>query len=189
MKIIQQFVWIAATTMVGLTSVTTRADAVTDWNAHWEEVVFLSAQPIPAHARFGAILHVAVFDAVNGIARKYTPYAVSEAAPPGARQEAAAIEAAFTVLATLYPSQVDVLKGHLEESLAGIPGAQGKSQSIARGREWGRYVAEQVLQLRSNDGWSAPPPLYVGSFDPGVWRSIPVANNPDGTLPAAFAQI
>ena len=100
----QQIVWLAATLMVGLTPTTSaRADAVTDWNAHWEEVVFRTAQPIPAHPRFGAILHVAVFDAVNGIARKYTPYAVDEAAPPGARQEAAAIEAAYTVLSTLLP--------------------------------------------------------------------------------------
>jgi hypothetical protein len=38
--------------------------------------------------------------------------------------------------------------------------------------------------LRSTDGWSTPPPQYFGGFDPGVWRSIP-----DGTLPAAVAQI
>ena len=184
----QQFVRVAAITLAALTLTTSaRADAVTDWNAHWEEVVFLTAQPIPAHARFGAILHVAIFDAANGIARKYTPYAVNEAAPPGARQEAAVIEAAYTVLSTLYPSQIDVLNEHLAESLAGIPGAPGKSSTIARGREWGRYAAQRILELRSNDGWSAPP-TYFGSFEPGVWRSIPVSTNADGTLPAAFAQ-
>src|SRR5512145_1186105 len=123
MKIVkQQFIRVAAITLAAHTLTTSaRADAVTDWNAHWEKVVFLTAQPIPAHPRFGAILHVAIFDAVNGIAHKYTPYAVVEAAPPGARQEAAAIEAAYTVLSTLYPSAVEVLNGHLAESLAGIP--------------------------------------------------------------------
>jgi hypothetical protein len=165
-----------------------RADAVTDWNAHWEEAVFATAQAIPAHARFGAILHTAVFDAVNGVARKYTPYHVNEQAPPGARQEAAGIQAAHTVLCALYPSQVGVLNTHLAESLDKISGHQGNSQSIARGRAWGEYVANQILELRSTDGWSAPPPVYFGGFDPGVWRSLPFPGNPDGTVSAAFAQ-
>jgi hypothetical protein len=174
--------------IISLTPV--RADAVTDWNAHWDEAVFATAQAVPAHARFGAILHTAVFDAVNGIARKYTPYHVTEQAPPGARQEAAAIQAAYTVLCALYssPPQVAVFNKHLGESLAKIPGHQGNSQSIAHGRAWGEYVANQILELRSTDGWSAPAPVYFGSFDPGVWRSLPFAGNPDGTVAAAFAQ-
>ena len=49
-------------------------------------------------------------------------------------------------------------------------------------------MAQRILELRTNDGWSTPPPSYLGSFDPGVWRSIPVPGNDDGTLPAAFAQ-
>jgi hypothetical protein len=175
--------------LAGFTSLTANADAVTDWNAHWDEAALHTAQPAPAQARFGAILHVAVFDAVNGIAGKYTPYHVTEKAPPGARQEAAAIQAAHTVLRALYPSEASVLDAHLAHSLAGIPGAPGESQSIARGRAWGLYVAEQVLELRSNDGWSTPPAPYFGSAQPGVWRSIPFPGNPDGTLPAVFAQV
>jgi len=165
-----------------------RADSVTDWNGHWEEAVFATAQPAPGQARFGAILHTAVFDAVNGIARNYTPYYVTELAPPGARAEAAAAQAAFTVLTALYPSQASALNEHLAHSLAAIAGHQGDSQSIARGREWGEYVANQILELRSVDGWSTPPLPYFGSFDPGVWRSIPFAENADGTVAAAFGQ-
>lgn len=166
-----------------------RADAVTDWNGYWEEAVFATAQPAPAQARFGAILHTAVFDAVNGIARKYTPYYVTEKALPGARQEAAAIQAAHAVLCALYPSQVGVLDVHLADSLANIPGHSGNSQSIARGLAWGEYVANQILELRRLDGWSTLPLPYYGTFDPGVWRSLPFAGNADGALPAVFAQI
>ena len=166
-----------------------RADEVTDWNGYWERAVFATAQPAPAQARFGAILHTAVFDAVNGIARKYTPYYVTEQAPPGARAEAAAAQAAYTVLTALYPSQVSALNEHLAHSVAAIPGHRGKSQSIARGRAWGAYVANQILELRSVDGWSQPPPAYLGSFEPGVWRSIPFLGSPDGTAAAAFAQV
>src|SRR5687767_13275142 len=89
------------------------ADPVLDWNGYWEEAVFATAQPPAAHARFGAILHTAVFDAVNGIAREYTPYYVTELSPPGARAEAAAAQAAYTVLTALYPSQTSVLNEHL----------------------------------------------------------------------------
>jgi hypothetical protein len=130
-----------------------------------------------------------VFDAVNSIAREYTPYYVTELAPPGARAEAAAAQAAYTVLTVLYPSQATALNEHLAKSLVAIAGHQGNSQSIARGRAWGEYVANQILQLRSGDGWSATPPPYLGSLDPGVWRSIPFAGNADGTVAAAFVQV
>lgn len=179
---------LAAVSIQTLLSTPVYADAVTDWNAYWEQAVFATAQPPPAQARFGAILHTAMFDAVNGIARQYTAYYVTEQAPPGARAEAAAVQAAYTVLTALYPSQAAVFTGHLANSLEAIPGHQGNSQSIAHGREWGEQVAKRILELRSVDGWSAPPPVYFGGFDPGVWRSIAFAGNPDGTVPAAFAQ-
>ncbi len=164
-------------------------DMVADWNAHLEQAIFDTAQPVPAQARFAAIMHVAVFDAVNGIARKYTPYDVAEKAPPGARQEAAAAQAAYTVLKALYPSQEDVLDAQLAVSLARIPGSRGKSQSIQRGRDWGEFVAKRILDLRSDDGWSTPPPPYFGTLDPGVWRSIEAPGFPDGTLPAVVGQL
>jgi len=179
----------AGLVLAGFTISSIRGDMVTDWNANLEQAIFDTAQPIPAHGRFAAIMHLAVFDAVNGIARKYTPYYVTEKAPPGARQEAAAAQAAYTVLKALYPSQAALLDLQLAESLAKIPGHKGKSQSIRRGRHWGEHVANQILDLRSADGWSAPPPPYFGTFDTGVWRSIPVSGSPDGTLPAVFAQL
>jgi hypothetical protein len=126
---------------------------------------------------------------VNGIAHKYTPYYVTEQAPAGARAEAAAAQAAYTVLTALYPSQATVLNGRLADSLVAIAGHQGNSQSIERGRAWGEYVANQILELRSADGWSTLPAPYFGGFDPGVWRSIPFAGNADGTVAAAFAQV
>lgn len=165
-----------------------RADAVTDWNGYWDEAVITAAQPAPAQARFAAILHVAIFDAVNGIAREYTPYYVTEPPPPGARQEAAAVQAAYTVLSSLYPAQQSRLDAHLADSLQRIPGAPGYSQSIAKGRAWGQYVAGVILQLRQDDGFTAQYSFFGGT-DPGQWRSIPFDANVDGSLPAALAQV
>jgi hypothetical protein len=171
----------------GLTHV--RGDMVTDWNANLERAIFDTAQPVPAQARFAAIMHVAMFDAVNGIARKYTPYYTTETAPPGARPEAAAAQAACTVLKALYPSQSDLLDAQLSASLSNIPGGRGRSQSIQQGRSWGEFVANQILKLRNADGWATPPPPYFGSFDPGVWRSMTTPGFPDGTLPALVTQL
>jgi len=171
-----------------LTAPVCRADAVTDWNAHLEEAVFATAQPVPAQPRSAAIMHLAIFDAVNGIDRRYTPYHVTEAAPPGARREAAAVQAAYTTLVVLYPTQAAALSNHLANSLAEIPGHRGRSQSIARGRAWGEYVAQRILALRANDGWSAPQPPFFGGFDVGQWRSVPFGTNADGALPAVFPQ-
>jgi len=166
-----------------------RADVITEWNAHLEQVIYATAEPIPAQPRSAAIFHAAIFDAVNGIARKYEPFFVKQWAPGGARQEAAAVQAAYSVLVVLYPGQKTVLDAHLANSLSNIPGHQGNSQSIANGRAWGAYVAQQILTWRSTDGFSTPFPPYFGGTGPGVWRSPPTPTNADGTLPAAFSQL
>src|SRR6266540_3446748 len=75
-----------------------RADIVTDWSANLDQTIVAVAQPVPTQARSMAIVHTAIYDAVNGIARKYAPYFVTESAPPGARQEAAAAQAAYTAM-------------------------------------------------------------------------------------------
>lgn len=164
------------------------ADMVTEWNATLEQGMINSAKSPGEQPRLAAIVQAAVYDAVNGIARRYEPYFVTEPAPPGARQEAAAMQAAYTTLKALLPaSQGTFLEAKLEESLAKIPGHPGKSQSIARGREWGQYVAETILAWRSTDGWTTPP-VFMGGSGPGEWRSLPQPGFPDGSQSAAFSQ-
>ena len=165
-----------------------KADAVTDWNAHLEEAVFATAQPVPAQPRSAAIVHLAIFDAVNGIVKRYQPYHVTENPPRGANPEAAAIQAAYTTLRALFPTQRDALDSHLESALAALPGSRGKSASIRRGRAWGEHVAHQILALRSTDGWSEPQPPFSGGFNVGQWRSIATGSAADGALPAVFPQ-
>ena len=165
------------------------ADAVTDWNATAEDAVKTAALNPGVQGRFLAIVHTAVFDAVNGISRKYTPYFAAESAPPGARAEAAAVQAAYTTLKSLFPAQAATFDAQLAASLAGIPGSGGHSVSIARGRDWGEHVANAILAWRATDGFTASLPGYFGGGAPGVWRSPPTATNPDGTLPAAFRQM
>ncbi len=174
--------------MTVLTS-TVRADMVTDWNQNFEKAAKLAAQLPPIESRIAAIVQTAVFEAVNGITRKYEPYLVTEAAPPGARVDAAVAEAAYTTLKALYPAQAATFDAELADSLASVPGNQGNSQSIARGIAWGQYVANVILAARSLDGFSATLPNFFGGGALGIWRSLPTAANADGTLPAVFPQL
>ena len=64
--------------------------------------------PPPPSMRVAAIVQSAVFDAVNGIARRYTPVHVPPAAPPGASRAAAAARGA---LVALFPAQRAMLAG------------------------------------------------------------------------------
>lgn len=161
---------------------------VTDWNLNLEKAAKVAAQLPPIEARSAAIVQTAVFDAVNGIHQKYEPYFVTESAPPGARPEAAVAQAACTALKALYPSQAATFDAELADSIASISGHEGKSMSIARGLAWGEHVANLILALRSADGFSATAPGFFGGGAPGIWRSLPTATNPDGTLPAVLPQ-
>lgn len=168
---------------------TVNADMVTDWNYNLEKAAKVAAQLPPIEARIAAIVQVAAFDAVNGIVGGYEPYLVTEPAPPGARAEAAAAMAACTALKALYPAQAATFDAELADSVASIPGHEGRSTSIARGLAWGQHVANLVLAARSLDGFSATLPGYFGSTTiPGIWRSLPTAANADGTLPAVLPQ-
>jgi len=76
-----------------------RADEVTDWNNIFLKATFVPPlSPPPALVRSTGIFQAAVFDAVNGIDRLYTPIHVQPAAPQGASQRAAALQAAYAIL-------------------------------------------------------------------------------------------
>jgi len=160
----------------------TRADEVLDWNAVVARAVVTGGTPVPAHPRQAALVNVAMFDALNGVERRFTPIHVTEYAPRGASRRAAVVYAAYTALVGLYPAQVDAFNADLEASLAGIAAdpAIENSQSIERGRAWGEYVAQQILAWRSGDGLDFSPSTYVGSLDVGKWRPTP-RPGPGGT--------
>jgi len=90
-----------------LLSAAIKADVVTDWN----QITLTTQDAVPGGFRTPpagralAMVHVAIFDSVNAIDRKYTPYAVESLADPSASPEAAAAAAARAVLVNLYPSR------------------------------------------------------------------------------------
>jgi hypothetical protein len=131
--------------------------------------------------RNAAIVHAAIYDAVNAIDRSHSPYLVnidpSEAA--GASPEAAVVGAAYQTLINLYPGEAAAFEAQKIRSLAEIPDSPAKEA----GYDLGIRVANQILQLRSNDGaLEAYFKPYTAQPAPGVWRQT--INSSTGELGA-----
>jgi hypothetical protein len=151
----------------------TRAlNPVVQWNRILLVIVRTpGAQPVTVHStRSFAIMHAAIYDAVNAIDRRHKPYLVTiPEASPNASQEAAAAAAAHEVLVGLYPAFKTMLDGELQQSLAQIADGKEKTEGIAIGVA----VADRILALRSNDGSNAPPIPYIFGTAPGDYQSTP----------------
>jgi hypothetical protein len=131
------------------------------------------AQPATVHpTRSFAIMHAAIYDAVNAIDRTHKPYLVRlTGVSRFASQDAAAASAAHEVLVALYPKFQTMLDEQLQQSLAAIPEGADK----AEGTIIGKSVADEVLTLRADDGSSALPIPFVFTNPPvpGDYQSTP----------------
>ena len=78
------------------------ADTVTEWNAIMQATVSVAPGTNPVfQTRWGAIVQLAVFEAVNSIEGDYEPYLGIIDAPAWASPDAAVISAAHRTLVTL----------------------------------------------------------------------------------------
>lgn len=114
----------AQTMAQSTTPATKTQDAILKWNKLALEMIQAEKTPPQMAARNLAILHTAMYDAVNSISKKYKVYQVNIEAPVGASAEAAAIAAAHRVLTTLYPKQVAKLDSAKAEALAALTSSQ-----------------------------------------------------------------
>lgn len=145
-----------------------RADVVMDWNAKADAIAAeKKVLPVP-QARTMSMLHVAMFEAVNAIDRRYTPYKLDLVADRSTSKEAAAAAAAYNILLTIYPDQKSALDTALHASLSGIPDTDGKANGI----ELGTLAASGVIALRRDDGSNAQetyrPATAAGVYVPTV---------------------
>ena len=155
----------------GAQAATFHTNVVVDWNQTMLAAFATANVPPPAANRLGGIVQAAVFDAVNGIEPRYASIHVAPGAAPDASPRAAAASAAHTALVALFPTQKTVLDADLAASLA--PLDDEDADSISRGIDWGKTVADQIIAWRAADGSAAPPPTYVFGTAPGVWQPTP----------------
>jgi len=145
---------------------------VVQWNRTLLVIVRTpKAQPATIHpTRSFAIMHAAIYDAVNAIDRTHKPYLVRlTGVSRFASQDAAADAAAHTVLVTLYPNFQTTLDTQFQQLLAQIPDGAGKAEGI----RIGQTVAERILALRSNDGSDSAPIPFIFGTAPGDYQSTP----------------
>ena len=145
---------------------------VVQWNQTLLVIVRTpGAQSATIHAtRSFAMMHAAIYDAVNSIDRTHSPYLVQIAhISRRASEDAAADTAAHDVLVALYPAFQATLDAQLQQLLAQIPEGAHKDQGISVGQ----LVADTVLDARSGDGSATPPPAFVFGTAPGDFQSTP----------------
>jgi hypothetical protein len=160
--------WCASAAL--LIGATAHADVVTEWNNAALDTIRAGHTVPPIASRSLAILHVSIYDAVNGIARTHDQYLIPSAVPASASREAAASAAAHDVLVNLFPANTATFDALHAAILTAVPDGPRKTAGLV----WGEFVASQILAARANDGSNAvvPPP---GGSGPGVWVPTPPA--------------
>ena len=143
-------------------------DQVVVWNEHATNALIVTALQGPTVAILHmAMVHGAVYDAVNAIDASYEPYLVAPAAQPWYSKDAAAAVAAHDVLVSLVPTQQATLDGYLVDSLAAVPDGPAEN----RGAAVGAAAAAAMIAERTGDGRFGAPGFAVGT-EPGEWRPV-----------------
>ena len=146
---------------------TARADVVTEWNTVYIQTARAVGGPPCPLARAAAMMHVAMYDALESIDRRYTPMIAKDVNPPlNANRKSAIAAAAHRVLVNLYPARQSVFDSALAASLAQIPAGPGRDAGIAVGRQ----VADRVIADHTGDAPFAADTNYVYGSGPGAYQ-------------------
>lgn len=161
-------------------------DPVLQFNAAALSAIRADRPTIAFVTRDLAIIHAAIYDAVNAIDQTGTVFHVPAAAPPDASPEAAAAAAGLFTGSALFPTHKDLFQAAYQATLADVPDGAAKDDGIAVGR----FVAEQTLIGRIPDGSDAVV-HYTPGDAPGDWRpTLPAfapAQTPQWPQVAPFA--
>jgi hypothetical protein len=172
--------WAAAAVFTAISSVLLpRAEAMEQSNGvviiEWNDLLQRNVGGPPiGQARYYAMLHIAMADAVAAIDESYRPFHAQVSSHWGASAEAAAAQAGHDVLVSLLPDTQPTADSALANQLAQIPPARALLGAVV-----GRKAAAAILAWRQNDGYASAnpqPPAFLASTLPGVWR--PTASGP-----------
>jgi PAP2 superfamily len=130
-------------------------------------------------ARAMAIVHIAIFDAVNAITGGYESYTRLPRVFREISMEVAIAQAAHDTLVAMFPSQSPRFDAFLAEDLDLVASLTREQQ---RGIALGKRAAEAILALRKDDGSHHEEPEvdvdYLTSPEPGMWRQDPISKIP-----------
>src|SRR4030095_9921746 len=122
-----------------------------------------------------AIVHIAMFDALDAVVGGYTSYTGTQAPHGPMSVDAAINQAARDTLAAMFPSQTATFDAYLAEDLAAVPNAHQRANGI----DLGHRTAAAILAMRLNDGSQFPEPRVGIDYFPrdlsGHWRQDPIS--------------
>jgi hypothetical protein len=125
-----------------------------------------------------AIVHVALFEALNAVSGSYQGILGLPSVPLGASPEAALAQAGHDTLVALYPSQRATFDAALASELARVTRPLARRLGVAVGRR----AAAAILARRASDGSAHAEPRmgseYVPASGAGVWRQDPISELP-----------
>ena len=156
-------------------SATTSGASVLEWNARAAQLIVGpggAAKAPPLGLVDLAIVHTAIYDAVNAIEGfPYRSYSVVPNVPRPASGDAAVAAAGRGTLLALFPSRSADIEAWYAASLALIANGPEKTNGISVGEQ----AAAGILALRANDGRNAGTPIAEPAAAPGVWVRTPPA--------------
>jgi hypothetical protein len=173
---------------------TSTADTFRYWNQITVDASGLDHTPVAAgeartfgeqlgpgrSARAVAIVHIAMYDAVNSILGGYQRYARMPRTSKPSSVDAAILAAAHDTLISLWPSQKPMFDQLYREDLRRIVVRNDlqKQNGIAVGRQ----AARLILAMRTNDNSVGADPRMDGEWptndQPGHWRQDPIGLAP-----------
>jgi len=160
---------------LGANAASESTDVVLDWNVIALKTTAAAPFNPPLETRNLAIVHAAMFDAVNSIVGDSPGYVVRLRAPAHASAEAAAVAAARVTLVTLYPEQQSMLDAAYAAFLNRIPEGSARDGGV----RIGEVAARRILTVRASDGaMAAIKAEYSPGRRPGDWVPTPPASLP-----------
>lgn len=149
------------------------ADVVTEWDTRVGTIMIEARMGTPPANRVMAMVHTAIYEAINAITKRYPSRGPAVEAAPGASIEAAVAAAASTTFSALVPAQQTAMTSAYHSALATIADGPAKTNGTAVGDK----AAAAVLAARAKDGAVAPetyrPHTTAGVYVPTV---VPVVS-------------
>jgi hypothetical protein len=130
---------------------TAKADAVSEWNVRACDLLGTTTLDTPTGNRVLAIMHTAVFEAVNAITKKYPAGDLRLNASGGESVDAAVAAASREVLVKLVPSKAMDVEVAFLKVMKAIPDGRSKDFGLSLGQR----AATAVLTARAADGFAA----------------------------------
>ncbi len=170
----KSLLWIGLLSLL-LTSHILRADIVLDWNQIATDVLVSNTdlQNPGMASRSMAMMNLAIYDAfemTTAGGKMFYDYGAGHNSPNmNASGKAAAIQAAHTVLSSIYVDQQSTLDSHLTNSLSQIADGTTKTDGIALGLS----IGQSIVQRRTNDGYNSMS-QYMPTNQLGHWQPDPL---------------